>query len=76
MGCPCQNPKTGEVVEVPAKTKEMVYRSESPWIKEAIRKEQEINNQQNDKPKIITTSNSFSIVPGKSTSGPGQTGIS
>ena len=39
MGCPCKDPVTGVVVEVPAKTKEMVYRAQAPWIQESIEKE-------------------------------------
>ncbi len=37
--CKCTDPKTGEVKEVPAKIKEMVYRTQAPWIAEAISKE-------------------------------------
>jgi len=36
MGCPCKDPKTGEIKDVPAKTKEMVYRAQMPSIKKAI----------------------------------------
>ena len=36
MGCPCEDPKTGEVKDVPAKTKEMVYRVQAPQFKNAI----------------------------------------
>lgn len=39
MTCPCENPKTGEVIEVSAKTKEMVYRVQAPNMQEAIKKE-------------------------------------
>ncbi len=39
MGCPCMNPRTGEVEEVLAKTKEMVKRAEAPWIQKAIEEE-------------------------------------
>lgn len=39
MGCPCMNPRTGEVDEVLAKTKEMVKRAEAPWIQKAIEEE-------------------------------------
>jgi len=37
--CKCTDPKTGEIKEVPAKTKEMVYRIQAPWIVEIINKE-------------------------------------
>lgn len=43
MGCPCTDPKTKEIKEVSAKTKEMVYRVQAPWIIEAIKNEQNIN---------------------------------
>ncbi len=35
MGCPCKD-DMGKLVEVPAKTKEMVYRMRSPDMQEAI----------------------------------------
>ena len=39
MGCPCIDPKTGKVIYVPAKTKEMVYRMQAPQFKVAIKRE-------------------------------------
>ncbi len=38
MSCPCPDGK-GNIIEVSAKTKEMVYRAQAPWIQEAIKKD-------------------------------------
>lgn len=45
MVCPCQDPKTGEIKDVTAKTKEMVYRSQAPWIQEAIKRDKQQSQQ-------------------------------
>jgi glucose dehydrogenase len=42
MGCPCTDPKTGEIKIVPAKTKEMVYWAQNPTIIDAIEQEKKM----------------------------------
>ena len=40
--CNCKDPITGEVKDVPAKTKEMIYRTQMPQFKKLIDTEQQM----------------------------------